>query len=133
MRTPAHVYIPNELSDKILPLYSTENIPDPTVHVKLFTPDSSFTWYLLEASALMKDGTYQPINGAPDHIAFVGESDEIADVTCFGLVVGHETELGYWSLADIVKVRGPLGLRVERDLFFTPRPLSEVRALHECP
>ena len=43
----------------------------------------------------------------------------------------HEVELGYFSLAEISAVRGPMRLQVERDLFFTPKPLSEMRARHE--
>ena len=42
----------------------------------------------------------------------------------FGLVCGMERELGYFSLAELQSVRGPLGLRVERDLYFTPTPMS---------
>ncbi|NJN64270.1 MAG: DUF2958 domain-containing protein [Acidobacteria bacterium] len=41
--------------------------------------------------------------------------------------LGHETELGYFSLAEIAAVRGPLKLRIERDLGFEPKPLSAVR------
>jgi Protein of unknown function (DUF2958) len=43
---------------------------------------------------------------------------------CFGLVDGHERELGYFSLDELEDVRGSMGLRVERDLYFTPCPLS---------
>ena len=45
--------------------------------------------------------------------------------------VGHEVELGYFLLSDIACARGGLGLPVERDLFFQPKPLSEVKAQHE--
>lgn len=38
-----------------------------------------------------------------------------------------DPELGYFSLSELEKVRGPLGLRVERDLYWEPKPLSEVR------
>ena len=101
MNTAAFVYIPDELREKIPPLYATEELPDPTVWVKLFTPDSSWTWYITE---------------------FDGED------TCFGYVVGFESEMGYFLLSDITCARGKLGLPVERDLFFTPCPLSAVRA-----
>ena len=50
---------------------------------------------------------------------------------CFGLVSGHDLELGYFSLSEIDGVRGGLGLPVERDLYFSPCPLSSVRARHE--
>lgn len=101
MTTEAYVYIPDEVRDKIPKLYTTENDTDPTVWIKLFTPDSSWTWYITE---------------------YDGED------LCFGLVAGHETELGYFSLAEIASVHGPLGLRIERDIWFTPKPLSTVKA-----
>ena len=73
------------------------------VHCKFFTPDAGWTWY-------------------------VTEFDQ-AD-TFFGLVVGHETELGDFSLSELQQVRGALGLPIERDLHFKPKPLKELR---ECP
>jgi hypothetical protein len=100
----AYVYIPESTRVKIPALGATENEPDPTVWIKLFTPDSSWTWYIVE---------------------FDGED------RCFGLVAGQAVELGYFLLSDIACARGGLGLPVERDLFFQPRPLSEVRARHE--
>lgn len=82
------------------PLYSQENIPDPMVPVKFFTPDSSWTWYATEF-----DG----------------------DDTFFGLVDGFEEELGYFSLTELTAARGPLGLGIERDLHWQPKPLSQCR------
>jgi len=88
---------------KALPaLYSNENNPDPMVQVKFFTPDSNWTWYATE---------------------FDGED------RFFGLVDGFEVELGYFSLSEMRSARGPLGLPIERDMYFNPRPLSQVREL----
>ena len=85
----------------VLPrLYSTEREADPVAHVKLFTPWAGWTWYITE---------------------FDGED------TLFGLVSGHEVELGYVSLAELEALRGPSGLRVERDRHFEPTRLSQVR------
>lgn len=95
----AHDLIPDLLREKLPPLYATQNEPDPIAHVKLFTPDSSWTWYVTE---------YDP-----------------ADRLCFGLVVGHERELGYFSLDELLSLRGPLRLPVERDLYWQPTPLSK--------
>lgn len=67
--------------------------------VKFFTPDSSWTWYATE---------------------FDGED------VFFGLVVGHEAELGYFSLSELLSIRGPLGLPIERDLYYVPKPLKEL-------
>ncbi len=101
MSNNAYDYVPATFASKIPPLYGTEKMADPTVWLKWFTPDSNYTFFLTE---------YDP-----------------QERRCFGLVVGHETELGYFSLEELEEVRGPLGLRMERDLHFTPKPLSEVR------
>ena len=80
-------------------LYSQENVEDPIAQVKFFTPDSSWSWYPVE---------------------FDGED------TFFGLVFGFERELGYFSLSELESCRGPLGLPIERDLHFTPMPISKI-------
>jgi len=97
--------IPNDLITTIPDLYSTEDTLDPICHSKLFTPDANWTWYVTELS--IEDGD-----------------------TCFGYVIGLESELGYFSLSEIEAVRGNLGLPVERDLAFTPTKLSEVKKKH---
>ncbi len=51
-----------------------------------------------------------------------------AERLCFGLVCGQVDELGYFSLDELRTVRGPLGLRIERDLWWQPAPLSRVRS-----
>lgn len=96
-------------SHKLPPLYSTENDADPVARVKLFSPDSSWTWYLTE-------------------------HDPVSDLA-FGLVQGHAgviflvvvEELGYINLQELRQMRGPLGLKIERDLHFKPTPLSKLR------
>jgi hypothetical protein len=93
-----------ELRQKFPPLYSSENEADPLVVCKFFTPDSSWTWYAIEF-----DG----------------------DDTFFGWVEGLENELGYFSLSELESVRGPLGLPIERDLYFEPCRLSQVKTKTE--
>ncbi len=100
----AYDHVPATLAKLVPTLYATESIADPTVWIKLFTPDSNWTWYLTE---------FDP-------------SEQLA----FGFVVGPDTELGYFSLAEMEESRGPLGLRIERDLHFQPQPLSQVQAQH---
>ena len=98
-----HKLMTAELRKKLPALYTCENIADPIVGAKYFTPFSNWTWYVLE---------------------FDGVD------TFFGLVDGFEAELGYFSLAEMESVRGPLGMAgVERDLYWTPCPLSEVKSL----
>lgn len=68
-------------------------------YAKFFTPDANWTWYATE---------------------FDGEDQ------FFGLVDGFDRELGYFTLSDLEKLRGGLGLPVERDRYFTPTPLAEL-------
>lgn len=89
-----------ELRQQLPALGATEKIKDPQVICKFFTPDSDWNWY-------------------------VTEFDQ-AD-TFFGLVDGFEVELGYFSLSELEATTGPLGLHIERDLYFKPTPLSEIR------
>ncbi|MBI9018780.1 MAG: DUF2958 domain-containing protein [Phycisphaerae bacterium] len=46
--------------------------------------------------------------------------------TFFGLVDGFEKELGYFSLSELQAIKGPLGLSIERDLHWHPKPLEEI-------
>ena len=101
-KKPAYVFIPEGVADKLPRLYATENEDDPIAYLKFFTPDSSWTWFLTE---------YDP-----------------EQRLCFGLVIGHERELGYFSLDELEEARGPMGLPIERDLYFNPKPLSECQS-----
>ena len=94
----------NEALSKIPKLYTQEYKGEEAIlFVKFIHPDISWEWYAMEF-----DGT---------------------DVF-FGYVKGLETELGYFSLKELSEVTGPGGLKIERDLHFTPEPLSELRKLH---
>ena len=96
--------IPEELLNKIPDLYETERSINPICHIKLFTPDSIFTWYIIEISKEDKH-------------------------TCYGLVKGFESELGYFSLKELETIKGNLGLRVERDISFSPTALGIIKKL----
>jgi len=75
--------------------------------VKLFTPDANATWLLTELDPECPDRAF-------------GLCD---------LGLGFP-ELGYLSLRELESVRGPLSLRVERDLHFeADRPLSAYASL----
>jgi hypothetical protein len=91
-----------EILKKLPKLYVSENEEDPMVWCKFFTPDSNWTWYGME---------------------FDGKD------IFFGLVDGFEKELGYFSLSELKTIRGKLGLPVERDMYFKPCRLSEVKRL----
>jgi hypothetical protein len=97
---PPMQLLTQEIRQKLPPLGSQENLGGKAVvHVKFFTPDSSWTWFGTE---------------------FDGQD------TFFGLVDGHEKELGYFSLSELQSVRGPMGLAIERDLYWQPKTLEEI-------
>ena len=96
--------LPADLRTKLPPLYGQEGVKDAVAHVKLFDPCGRSTWFILEF-----DG---------------------ADV-CFGwAIVGNSLmgELGYFSLGELERVRGRLGIGIERDLYFSPKPLRQAIA-----
>lgn len=64
--------------------------------VKLFDPCGRWTWYITEW-----DG----------------------DRCAFGLVDGHEAELGYIDLEYLSNTKGRLGIGIELDMYWLPRPL----------
>lgn len=89
-----------EIRKKLPKLYEQDGKGgDAIVYLKMFTPDSSWTFFATE---------------------FDGED------MFFGLVDGHEKELGYFSLKELQSVKGPLGLPIERDLYWKPKTLREI-------
>ena len=97
------ILITKEIRARLPKLYEQENEADAMVHFKLFTPWTGWTWYITEGEQ---------------------RGD---DFLMFGLVDGQEQELGYVSLNELLAIRGPAGLKIERDLHFAPRRLSAVR------
>ena len=88
-----------EIRKKLPALFSQEEKGlDAMVVVKFFTPWTNWTWYATE---------------------FDGED------LFFGLVDGHEKELGYFSLSELESVSGPAGLKIERDVYFYSKPVKE--------
>lgn len=99
--------IPKELISSIPKLYETEELTDPIVYIKLFTPDANWSWFVTELSVNMD--------------------------TCFGLVISpfvENGELGYFSLNELKSIRGKLGLPIERDLWFKPTKLSDIKRMY---
>lgn len=84
---------------KMLPkLYETEGQKEKVLRLKFFTPWTYWAWYVAEYDAKER--------------------------VCFGYVRGHEDEWGYFSVDELEAIRGPSGLRVERDLQFQPLKFS---------
>ena len=96
--------LPDQVRRQLPGLYECEHQGlNAVARVKFFTPDSRWTWYATE---------------------FDGED------VFFGLVSGLEVELGYFSLSELLSVRGPMGLPVERDPYFIPKSLQELMNQH---
>lgn len=94
---------------KALPkLYATDKVPfEQKVPVCKFFGGGRGTWYVFE-------GDVQPDG----------------DIEFFGYVVspsGAGDEMGYFTLNELKSARfPPFGLPIERDLYFTPRPMGEL-------
>jgi hypothetical protein len=113
-----------ELARRIPPLGSTDAEDDPMVVAKWFTPWSSWTWYAIEGAT--NEHEHLGLGDCPPGGHRPLSDWDGGDVLFFGLVQGLDQELGYFTLGQLEAVRGPGGLRVERDLYFRPRRLSEV-------
>ena len=94
-----------ELEKRIPLLYATENIKteNKTVHIKYFTPDSNWSWFVVE---------YNP-----------------KDRIFFGFIQGLYPEWGYFSLDELEQIKGPLGLEIERDLHFTAKKIKDIKEI----
>lgn len=92
------------------PLYSTESVAmdDKKLIIKFFDPTGSWTWYACE-----------------------GDPKENGDYLFFGLIIGMETEWGYFTLSELRKakngIRGIRGLPIERDTSFVPLTVKELK------
>lgn len=101
--------LPQEIREILPPLYSQDGKGGKAVvYVKYFTPSSSWTWLVTEGEPVLD------------------ESQNEVDYKLFGLVFGHEREFGYFLLSELEEVRGPLGLPIERDLYWKPKTLQEI-------
>lgn len=101
-KTPAYRYI--RATDAIPTIDAVANVADPIVKVKLFNPTGIGTWYI---------AAYDP-------------ETRVA----FGAAHLFEYEIGDFSMAELTEIRGLMGLPIERDLHWTPKPLSECGKAH---
>lgn len=116
-----HNLLPDILKERMPVLYSQEQEQDPMVHCKFFDPVGSWTWYATEGSPVDEDG-------------YSDTDKPKVDYVFFGLVVGFEPELGYFSLHELKTakegLRGMRALPIERDISFEPSKLSEIKRQH---
>ena len=102
-----HKLMTKELGDTIPALGANGNVEDyddVLAPAKLFSPYTGWRWYVTEWDA---------------------ETGR-----CFGLVEGFETELGYFDLTELAEatVFGSVPA-VERDLYWEPKTVGEIRRL----
>lgn len=101
--------LPKEIRENLPSLGSQDNKDSKAmVFVKFFTPDSNWTWYATEGEPVLN------------------EQEIEIDFQFFGLVEGFDKELGYFMLSELEEARGPLGLPIERDLYWKPKTLAEI-------
>jgi hypothetical protein len=81
-----------------LPRIATNGSMSKFAVVKFFTPWSNWTWYGTEYN--------------PEERIF------------FGCVEGFEREWGEFSLDELESIKGPMGLKIERDMYWTPKELA---------
>lgn len=95
-----------ELEKKFPKLYETENLKSSEIKViaKYFHPLSIYTWYATEYD--------------PEQKLF------------FGFVIGHDKELGYFSLEEMESIEVN-GLKIERDLYWKECTLEDVMSLRK--
>ena len=118
-RRRGHQLLPEEIRAGLPPLYSQEALGlNALAIVKFFTPDSNWTWYASEGSPVDENGYY--------------DTDKPkVDFCLFGLVCGHEVELGYFLLRELETATGPRRMPIERDLHFRPEILTKLKNKHE--
>lgn len=95
--------ITQELIKRFAEIGDQHEVEDPIVVAKFFNPTGAGTWYATE---------YYPV-----HQVFFGY------VSIFG---DYNDEWGSFSLEELARFRGRFGLGIERDLYFSERPISQV-------
>lgn len=80
-----------------------EDNQDPLVIAKFFNPTGAGTWYATEYN--------------PESKMFFGY------VSIFG---DWNDEWGYFSLTELESLKGPFGLGIERDIYFTSKPFNQI-------
>jgi hypothetical protein len=76
------------------------DLDEQMIVAKFFNPMGSWTWYLMN---LDKDKDY-----------------------AWGIVDGDAVEMGSFSMRELESIQLPLGLGIERDIYFEPVPASEL-------
>jgi hypothetical protein len=81
--------------------YELGSTMEQKVVAKFFDPQSSWKWYLMNMED--ESGSY-----------------------CWGIVKGVAVEVGSFSAIELMEYRSPWGLKIERDLNWTPMKAKKV-------
>jgi hypothetical protein len=98
--------VTNEIEHALLTAPKDQSPESTPVICKFFVPWGSGTWFITEAER------------EDDDLRLFGFCDLFGDPSC--------AELGYLMLSELANVRGPGGLRIERDLYYGPHTLADV-------
>lgn len=93
-----------ELLRKLPPLGSQRDNPDPVAVVKFFFPWGSDSWYGVEFNNIDR---------------------------FYGYVARDYPCMGEFLLSELTDAKVPWGLTIERDMYFRPTRVSELRKKHE--
>ena len=96
--------VTKELEKRFKKVGRQEDVKDPVIIAKFFNPAGAGTWYATE---------YDP----KDKI-FFGYVSIFED---------HNDEWGSFSLVELEDYRGPMGIRIERDLYCGEMKFSEIK------
>jgi hypothetical protein len=107
--------VTKEIAQQMPRIYETDGDDERDVVAKFFDPMGTYTWYALEADALV-DGEWTELTG--------DNYEDADDIKFFGLVDGQFSELGYFTLSQL---EGVGGIGIERDRHFSNHTLSDVK------
>lgn len=100
--------LPKNLRQRLPALYANETNKTPTediiAYARFFGMWTNWVWYACEA----------------------GENGDLM----YGFVIGHFPEWGYFRVNELEAIRGPGGLRIERDLGFKAQKISQAAPEH---
>jgi hypothetical protein len=89
-----------EIKEKLQKQYQMGSDMEQLVIAKFFNPTGSWSWFAMNMD---EDGDY-----------------------IWGIVDGFEVEMGSFSLSELQAYKGPLGIGIERDLYFKPITAKEL-------
>ena len=89
-----------EIAEKATKQYDKGSDMEQMIVAKFFNPVGSWTWYLMN---MADNGDY-----------------------CWGIVDGNAVEMGSFSIKELEELQLPLGMKIERDLYFEPMKASEL-------